>query len=142
VPAAERCIDVNASPETLFEVITSYADYPEFLPEIESASVVAESDGAKRVRFVLNIVKRVRYTLELVEDSPRSVRWTLIDGDLRANSGSWTLERLPDGVRATYRVDVEVGIFVPGAIVSRLVGETLPATLQAFARRAEARSSS
>ena len=137
---AERCIEVLAPPETVFAVITDYASYPDFLPEIESATVLSRSPGFARVRFVLRVVKTVCYTLDLVEEAPTSVRWTLREGDLRQNAGSWSLEAVQGGTRATYSVQVEVGMFVPGAIVSRLVGETLPATLEAFRTRAETRS--
>ena len=137
---AERTIDVNAAPGDLYAVITSYAEYAEFLPGIESATVLSRDGNTVCVRFVLNIVKRVTYTLALVEDPPLAVRWSLVEGDLRANAGSWQLAPTGSGVRATYKVEVEVGMFVPGAILSRLVGETLPATLHAFAARAESRS--
>ena len=136
----ERTIDVGATPGDLYAVITGYADYAEFLPEIERATVLSRDGGTVRVQFVLNIIKRITYTLDLVEEPPLAVRWSLVDGDLRANAGSWSLVPTSSGVRATYKVEVEVGMFVPGAIVSRLVGETLPATLQAFAARAERRS--
>ncbi|MCO4771584.1 MAG: SRPBCC family protein [Deltaproteobacteria bacterium] len=139
---AERCIEVAAAPEALFAVITDYEAYSEFLPEIESATLLSRRDGHARVRFVLNIVKRITYTLDLEETAPTSVRWTMKDGDLRKNSGSWAVEEAPRGSRATYKVEVEVGMFVPGAIVSRLVGETLPATLEAFAQRALTRGES
>ncbi len=137
---AERTINVDATPADLYSVITGYADYAEFLPEIESATVLFRDDDTARVRFVLNFVKRIAYTLALVEEPPLAVRWTLVEGDLRVNTGSWSLEPMGTGVRATYKVEVEVGMFVPGAIQSRLVGETLPAALQAFAARAESRS--
>ncbi len=137
---AERSIEVDAPLETVFGVITDYEAYPEFLPELHSVTVLEREPGRARVRFVLHVVKTVRYTLELTESAPFSVRWTLVEGDLRQNAGSWTLERHGAGTRASYSVRVEVGVFVPGAIVSRLVGETLPATLQAFRVRAESRS--
>ncbi len=137
---AERTVEARADREAFFDVVTDYAAYPEFVPGIESVDVLSRSAGRARVRFQLHIVRSISYTLDLVEDRPGSVAWTLVEGDLAANTGSWTLAESERGSVATYKVRVEVGMFVPGAIVSRLVGETLPATLDAFARRAEART--
>jgi uncharacterized membrane protein len=91
------------------------------------------------VEFTLNVIKRITYTLRLTE-SPGGdgLRWELVEGMFKSNSGGWALESLPDGrTGAVYDVEVAVGIFVPGSIVNRLVGKTLPATLKAFKRRAE-----
>ena len=91
------------------------------------------------VEFTLNVIKRVTYTLRLTEQPPdKGLTWELVEGMFKSNSGGWALEELPGGrTKASYEVEVSVGIFVPGAIVNRLVGKTLPATLRAFKERAE-----
>tara|TARA_Y100001968_G_scaffold325344_1_gene366408 strand:- start:348 stop:818 length:471 start_codon:yes stop_codon:yes gene_type:complete len=138
VAAAQQSIEVGVSAERFFEVVTDYERYPEFLSDVESADVVSRGDGAAEVRFSLNLVKRLYYTLRLEEESPRRVVWSLADGPFKRNDGSWLIEELgPDRVRATYSIDVAVGVFVPGAIVNRLVGKTLPTTLENFRVRAE-----
>ena len=122
-----------------FSVIRDYEKYPEFLDEMESVRIIRSQGGVSDVEFTLNVIKRVRYTLRLTE-SPTGdgLRWELVEGMFKSNSGGWALESLPDGrTGAVYDVEVAVGIFVPGSIVNRLVGKTLPATLKAFKRRAE-----
>lgn len=137
---AERIVETSAPAEVLFDVITDYAAYPEFVPGLDAVEVLSRSETRAEVRFRLRLVRSISYTLELVEERPRSVVWTMVSGDLATNSGSWTVTSTDTGSLATYKVRVEVGMFVPGAILGRLVGETLPATLDAFARRAEART--
>jgi ribosome-associated toxin RatA of RatAB toxin-antitoxin module len=122
-----------------FSVIRDYEKYPEFLDEMESVRIIRSEGGVSDVEFTLNVIKRITYTLRLTE-SPGGdgLRWELVEGMFKSNSGGWALESLPDGrTGAVYDVEVAVGIFVPGSIVNRLVGKTLPATLKAFKRRAE-----
>jgi ribosome-associated toxin RatA of RatAB toxin-antitoxin module len=122
-------------------VIVDYEKYPEFLPEMERAEVVARDGDAVDVEFSLHLIKRLTYTLRLVGEPKVAVSWSLVDGMFQKNDGGWVLEALADGrTRATYRVDVAVGVFVPGAITKRLIGSTLPTTLAAFKARAESLS--
>lgn len=134
--SVERSIEVSVPRERVFRVVTDYEAYPDFLPEMEEVTVLSRADGVVEAEFVLRIVKRVTYRLRLVEESTSKVTWTLLSGDLRENKGSWCIEDTDGGCRVTYAVTVEVGMFVPGAIQARLVGEQLTQMLGAFADRA------
>lgn len=134
--SVERSIEVSVPRDRMFRVVTDYESYPDFLPEMEEVSVLSRADGLVEAEFVLRIVKRVTYRLRLVEEAPSKVSWTLLSGDLRENKGSWSLEDADGGCRVTYSATVEVGMFVPGAIQARLVGEQLTQMLGAFADRA------
>jgi len=141
VAGAEQSIYVGVRPETLFSVITDYESYPQFLSDMEDAKVVSRDGSVVEVEFTLNLIKRVRYTLRLTEEAPNKVSWSLVEGMFKRNDGSWRLVEQPDGrTKATYRIELAVGVFLPGAIVHRLVGQTLPATLEAFRDRAEAQA--
>ncbi len=135
---AQQSIDVGVTPDQFFAVVTDYESYPEFLADMESADLIKREGGVAEARFTLNLIKRVSYTLKLVEHSPTEVRWTLASGPFKKNEGSWVIEERPEGgIRATYSIEVAVGVFLPGSIVNRLVGRTLPATLESFKARAE-----
>lgn len=142
MPGASRTVVIHAPADVLFDVITDYASYPQFLSDVAEAKILERTDGGALVQFGLNLIKKVHYTLRITEVRPGSVRWVLHESSLmKANDGGWTLEALPDGTtRATYEVDVTPKGFVPGPIVSALTGRTLPATLDAFKQRAEARA--
>jgi len=136
--AAEKSVEVAVSAEQFFAVVTDYASYPAFLPDIEAAELLHREGGTAEASFTLNLIKRISYTLTLTESSPAGVTWSLKEGPFKRNDGSWRIEPLATGgIRATYRIEVAVGVFLPGSIVNRLVGKTLPATLEAFKRRAE-----
>lgn len=142
MPGASRTVVINAPAEVLFDIITDYESYPSFLSDVAEARVTQRTGDGAIVQFGLNLIKKVHYSLKMVEVKPTSVRWTLHESSLmKANVGGWTLEALPDGTtRATYEVDVTPRGFVPGPIVNALTGRTLPATLEAFKQRAEARA--
>lgn len=135
---ATQTVVIDVPREALFDVIRDFEKYPEFLDDMEAATIVRRDGDEAEVEFTLNVIKRISYTLKLVESAPERLEWSLVKGMFKRNDGGWTLEALPGGrTRATYSIEITIGVFLPGTIVNRLVGKTLPATLQAFKRRAE-----
>ena len=138
---ATRSVVIAAPPERVFEIIVDYDRYAEFLSEVKEARSSDRRGNEVDVHYGIDLVKRIHYTLHMVEERPRSVRWTFVKGEvMRDNRGSWTLEPTPDGMtRATYTIEVGVGPLVPRALVNALVDHSLPKLLEAFKKRAEAR---
>ena len=141
MPGASRSVVIDAPLDRVFEVIIDYDRYAEFLPEVKEARSSDRRGNEVDVHYGINLVKRIHYTLHMVEDRPRSVRWTFVKGEvMRDNRGSWTLEPTPDGkTRATYTIEVGVGPLVPRGIVNALVDQSLPKMLEAFKKRSEKR---
>jgi ribosome-associated toxin RatA of RatAB toxin-antitoxin module len=141
MPTAQRTIDIDVTPEQLMGVLVDFPNYPRFLADMEEAVVLrSEADGAVlTVKFSVRIIRRLSYTLRLERDGVRSLRWTLVEGAFRSNNGGWDLEPIAGGTRtrATYMLDVDPGMFVPGSVTKTLLEHNLPATLSAFKARAE-----
>jgi len=138
VARAERTIEIRAPTARVLEVITDFERYPGFVPFMERTEVLAASDGQWRVRFTLNLIRRIRYVLDLTRTDESGLTWTLVDGPFRRNDGGWRLEPLGvDRTRATYCIDVSISGWLPAAVERRLVAESLPATLDAFRAEAE-----
>jgi coenzyme Q-binding protein COQ10 len=138
---ATRSVVIDVPPDRVFDVIVDYDRYAEFLPEVKEARSADRRGNEVDVHYGIDLVKRIHYTLHMVEERPRSVRWSFVRGELmRDNKGSWTLEPTPDGkTRATYTIEVGVGPLVPRSIVNALVDQSLPKMLEAFKKRAETR---
>lgn len=138
---ATRSVVIAAPPERVFEIIVDYDRYAEFLSEVKEARSSDRRGNEVDVHYGIDLVKRIHYTLHMVEERPRSVRWTFVRGEvMRDNRGSWTLEPTAEGMtRATYTIEVGVGPLVPRSIVNALVDQSLPKMLEAFKKRAEAR---
>ena len=137
-------ISIQAPINHVFGVITDYERYCEFLPEIKHVEILSTVENRSIVRFELEIVMRLSYSLELKQESPHSVEWTLHQAKMMSsNIGSWKLtEDGSGGTHAEYDIDVSLPGLIPKSISDRLTGVTLPQTLQRFKERCEALSSS
>ena len=139
MPRVERSIDIKASPAQVLNVITDFEHYPKFVPNMQGAEILEIAGPRQRVRFTLNLIKRIRYTLDLTTIDDTGLDWTLVDGPFKHNDGQWRLDDLGDGTtRASYSIDAELKGFLPRVIEKQLVAQSLPATLGAFRDEAEA----
>ncbi len=143
MPIAQRSIVIDVPPSVLMGVICDFGAYPRFLPDMEDATVLrsepASSPKRWTVRYAIRIIRRVEYTLDHVREGDTRLRWALVEGAFKSNNGSWELEPLDGGARtrATYTLEIDLGMFVPGSVLKTLLEQNLPATLEAFKRRAE-----
>lgn len=138
MPRAEQQVLIEAPVERVFEVISDYARYPEFLPDVKQTEVLSRHDGVVVVRFELELIMRVSYTNRFVEDPPYSLVWTLEDSKMMTlNNGGWKLAREGAHTRASYSLEVKLRGLIPKSVSTRLLGITLPETLQRFKTRAE-----
>lgn len=141
MPAAHHTVEIDAPLDLVMATITDFGAYPSFLPDMQSAEVLRQGDGEWEVRFTLRLIRQLVYTLKLTAVGPNLLRWILLEGAFRSNAGSWELTPLgADRTRADYRIDVSVGMYVPGNIVRSLVDRGLPDTLSRFKAEAERRA--
>ena len=138
---ASRSVTVNVPPEKLFEVITDYEKYPEFLPEVKKVHVNAGQGAIKEVTYTVDIkAKVITYTLKHTAERPAKVAWTMIKGEMmKGNDGTWALKpgAQPNTTEATYTIDLKLSALVPGFIEKALAEQSLPALLANFKARAE-----
>lgn len=136
---ATRTITINAPVEKVFDIVTNYERYADFLPEVKKVSTSKRQGNTVEVHYEVDVVKRIRYTIRVTEERPRRMSWTFVEGEvMKDNKGSWVLEPEGEGkTRATYTVEMALGALVPKSIVNALVDTSLPKMLDAFKRRAE-----
>lgn len=136
MPRIERSFDVAASPDLVFQVISDFERYPEFLPEIREARCDREGDSSCFARFDLFMLLHVRYAIEVTLSSPDKILWTLQDSNvLEQNQGSWEIQRTDTGSHVRYSVDIELKGAVPEAILERLSGNHLDTMIARFQER-------
>lgn len=139
-----RCeADIQAPLSLVLGVLEDFERYPELLPEIVAARVLARESKAFEVAFSLKVVRVLDYTLRLVEEATADggvvLRWSLVEGAFRANDGRWTLTPKDGGksTHALYEIELRPGMFIPRTLENSLVRHTLPAMIDAFKTRAE-----
>lgn len=140
--SAVRSIEIDVPIDRVYALLVDFRSYPGFVPAQTRADVLEAGDGRWRVDFQLSVARKLDYILDLTGEAPKTLSWTLVEGDMmQKNHGGWTLEPIDDGkrTRATYRLAVELKGFVPRSVTQALVERTLPATLEAFKKEAERR---
>lgn len=132
---------MNASCDSIYEVLKDYERYPEFMEGVTTVTVL-ERDGANvKAEYSLNLIKKFKYILNLVEDeAAKKLTWSFESGDMfKQNSGSWELKDLGDGTtEVTYTVDLDFKVMVPGMISKKLVKTSLPGLMKSLEQRAMA----
>ena len=141
--AVNRSIEIDVSPDRLYSLLTDFQSYPDFVPNQSAVRILESSGNTWQVEFELSVVRKLRYTLNLVGEPGRALRWTLVKGDMmKANIGGWTLEELDNGrTKATYEIAVTFRGFIPKSVSRGLIEKTLPSNLDAFKGEAERRNS-
>ena len=122
VHGTEHSAVIAASPEMCFDALVEFETYPEWQSLVQRCTVLDRGADYVLVETVTDIkVREVRYVLRYRFERPHRLWWDYVEGDARDVTGAFELEDLGDGTsRATDRIAVDPGRFVPGA-VARLV---------------------
>ena len=139
MPGASRSVRVAVPVEQFFDVVADYERYGEFLPEVKSVRLTDRRGPEVKVHYQVNLIKNIRYTLQMKEERPHRIAWSFVEGEvMRDNRGEWRLEADgPAATKVTYQIEMAFGPLVPRAITDKLVESSLPAMLEAFRKRAE-----
>ena len=132
----------NVPLDILWDVITDYEGYADFVEGLESIEVTKRQGKVTVANYTVSMFgKKVRYTLKHTEVPKKSLKWTMLEGEFfKHNDGGWDLKPLGDDkVEATYTVDVGFPLLVPKAIVNTLTGTQLPTMMKAFEERAKSK---
>ena len=127
--------DIPVPRGKVFEAITRFERYPEFLPEVVSAKIISgEGTNLVRVHFELEVIKRFVYELEFALSPPGEITWKLVESDFfKENEGKWLLEeKSPEKTHVRYELKVGFGFFVPGFVAKQLTVVALPKMLENF----------
>jgi coenzyme Q-binding protein COQ10 len=137
---AERTEIFDVPAEKFYQAITDYKSYPKFVDGMKSIEVVSEAGDTATVKFNLNLIKEITYTLKLTGKKNETVSWSLVSGDMmKVNNGGWKLKDLGNGkTEVTYSLEVELKGFFPGLgmVEKTMVSTNLPMNMKAFAKRA------
>jgi len=140
MPQADIQRILKVDKNKLFEVITKYEHYPDFVSGVDTTEIEERKDGRTVVKYTLTILgKEVVYRLNHEEDLEKgSVQWSLIESNLmKQNRGSWKIKDLGDGTcDVSYDVEIDFTIRIPGFILKRLVKGSLPSMIESFEARA------
>lgn len=137
---AKHTTVMDVSLDALWDVITDYEGYLDFVEGLESLEITKKEGKDTYANYVVSMFgKKVHYTLKHTENPKKSLKWTMVEGEFfKSNDGGWDLKaKGDDQVEATYTVDVGFPLLVPKSIVNTLTGTQLPTMMKAFEDRAK-----
>jgi uncharacterized protein YndB with AHSA1/START domain len=141
---AENTIEIAASPDEVFDAITDYDSFPDWIGAVYETDVTErDKDGlGEVVKFVADgKVRKIRYTLRYHYDRPGRIWWDFLDGEgIKQMDGEWSIEEDGQGAKATYKVGVDAGRGIPGPVVGRTNKQTIAAVNKELKAETERRS--
>ena len=134
--SAQTTETFNCSPEQFLAIVKDYEKYGDFLSEVSSCKVVESSGERKLVEYNIHLIKKMSYRLWMTE-SEHGVSWSFDSGDIfKVSNGSWNVKDNGEGkALATYAVEAQFKMFIPGAITKALVSKNLPGMIDAYHKR-------
>ena len=132
---------IDASVETIFEIIIDLERYPEWVEGMLETEVLTQDDDSRplRARFRVDArIAEIAYTLEYSYDEP-NLSWTLVEGEMvNQLDGAYELTELDDGrTKVRYSLEVDVDMPVPGFLKKRAAKTILDQGLSGLKKRAE-----
>lgn len=135
---------IEASAAEVMDVITDYEAYPEWA-DVKSASVLQRGEGglATEVAFEVDVpvLGRASYTLAYrYAPGDAGVSWVTREarGAVSNISGEYLLDELDDGeTEVTYRLNVELGVLLPGFVRTQGAKRVIENALERLKRRVE-----
>jgi ribosome-associated toxin RatA of RatAB toxin-antitoxin module len=135
---------VTASPELVWQVLTDYDNFENFIPNLSSSEVLEDNGDRKIVEqvdsrqfFIFNFDSRSK--LEIKETNQERIDFELIEGDIESLVGSWQIELVseypgapPTQVLITHSVDAIPGSKVPNGLFFEILKGSIDAALSAI----------
>ena len=139
---AEGTTEVVASPAEVMAVIGDFESYPDWVGNLEDVRVLARDKRGRGTRVAFRLrtpVLTAAYTLAYgYAARDAGVSWTYVEGTLEDLSGSYTLEPTGDDTTlVTYRLDVELGMPLPGLVKRQAAKQIVRSALSDLKRRVE-----
>jgi ribosome-associated toxin RatA of RatAB toxin-antitoxin module len=138
---AEGVTEVHATPAEVLAVVADFDAYPEWVANLEEVEVLARDRRGRGTRVAFRLrtpMGEQAYTLAY-RYRPRDagVSWSYVEGTLEDLAGSYALERAGDATRVTYRLEVAIGVPLPGLVKRQAARQIVRSALADLKRRVE-----
>jgi len=92
--SASRTEVVDVEIGKIYDVLVDYAKYPDFVDGVNGVKVISQSDTNAKVEYSINMIKNFKYVIDIKQERPTHIVWTLDSGDLfkkMMGSGSFAI---------------------------------------------------
>jgi ribosome-associated toxin RatA of RatAB toxin-antitoxin module len=137
-------ISIPCPVEQVWHVLTDYENLADFIPNLTVSRKLEGDDSRTLLEQVgsqcfLNIQFCARVVLDMVEQFPNSIGFTMVEGDFKTFEGVWKLQKddAGDGLtRLVYDITICPPRAVPAVLIERHLRHDLTQNLQAIRRQA------
>lgn len=140
-------IEIPYRLEQIWQVITDYEAFADFIPNMTSSRRLEHPTGGIRLEQVrtkslIGMKISARSVVDIEEKFPDKVHYQLIEGDLKEFSGYWHLEagnssELEPKVKLIYDYSVLPKSIIPAPLFEHFLSNDVPASLLAVRQRVE-----
>jgi ribosome-associated toxin RatA of RatAB toxin-antitoxin module len=121
---ATESITVNASPETIYTVVTDFEHYADWVSDLKRIEVVSRDEEGRAVEVEFRAAafgRSTTYTLHYdYAKAPAELSWRQVRGDLTETlNGRYKFEPDDEDTKVTYDLEVELLVPIPTFIKSR-----------------------
>ena len=145
MPVVERTLVIAAPPADVFAVARRLEEFPQFMPNVRSITVLQEGDGWQETEWHVSVAGRELRWTERDEFDEQALRisYRLTGGDVKKFEGEWRFEPMPEGTRVVLVVDFDLGVpmlasFLDPVLV-KAVEKNSDAMLEAIRQRVESK---
>lgn len=133
-------LEIDASPETLYDVAADVAAYPDWASGVKQVEVLdVDAEGrVDRARFVLEgFVKEITYVLKYTHDRPNTLSWVAEESDdLKMLEGSYQFDETETGAtEVVYSLTVDPKFMMPGFVRRQAEKQIVTTALRGLRKR-------
>ena len=136
-------IDVAATAEEVFAIATDFEAYPDWNANIKKVDIKETDDEGRATKVWFEVdakVKTVTYTLSYdYSEAPEAFSWELLDGDVKALSGSYRFDEFDDVTEVQYETSLDPGFPIPGFLKRQGEKQIVKGALHDLKKRVESR---
>ena len=134
-------IDIEASAQEIFEVVTDFDAYPDWNANIKEVEVRERDDEGRATQVWMKVdakVRTVAYTLGYdYSAAPDSFSWDLLEGDVKELSGSYAFDEFDEVTEVTYETAIDPGFPIPGFLKRQAERQIVKGALEDLKKRVE-----
>ena len=134
-----QTLEIDASPEELYDVAADVASYPEWASGVKEVEVLSEDAEGRviRAKFVVEgYIKEIEYVLRYTHERPTRLSWVAEEGaDLKMLEGSYQFSQTNGATEVVYSLTVEPNFTVPGFLRRQVEKQIVTTALRGLRKR-------
>lgn len=135
---------MNAPPEVVYRVVTDFEHYVDWVSDLKRIEVLKRDAKGRALEVEFRAAAFGRSTTYALHydysRAPDALMWYQTSGDLTESlNGQYRFERVPEGTRLTYDLEVELRVPIPAFVRSRAASRIQSQALRELKSQAESR---